>query len=265
MLALPPHWTTVSASQLVSVSGGPSLLLLDYDGTLAPFHDDRMQAVPWPGIRERLELLSSLPSVRLALITGRSARELADLLALQRPVEIWGSHGREHLTTNGAYTIAALPPAQQHALDRLQAALTAAGFAAQVERKPASLAAHWRTLDAAGAIRIEQIARQAFANDCERCGLQMMIFDGGVEMRSPSINKGHAALHMLNQSPTAATAYLGDDVTDEDAFAALRGRGLTLLVRESPRPSQASYWLQPPGELLGFLDAWIHAAERAIA
>ena len=84
-------------------------------------------------------------------------------------------------------------------------------------------------------------------------------------MRSGSIHKGHAALHMLTRSPTATAAYLGDDVTDEDAFAALRGRGLTILVRSEPRPSQASYWLQPPHELLAFLDAWIRAAERAIA
>jgi trehalose-phosphatase len=265
MPALPSHWTTASATLLAPVSAGPSLLLLDYDGTLAPFHDDRMKALPWPGVRERLDRLSTLPSVQLALVTGRSARELAALLALEQPVEIWGSHGREHMTAEGAYTVATLAPVQQHALDQLEAAYTAAGFAAQVERKPASLATHWRTLDAAGAAQVEQIAREAYAGYCGRTGLQLMVFDGGVEMRSPSITKGNAALHMLNQSPTAATAYLGDDVTDEDAFAALRGRGLTVLVRETPRPTEASFWLQPPGELLSFLDAWIQAAERALA
>lgn len=265
MLALPPHWTTAPASQLASVSGGLSLLLLDYDGTLAPFHDDRMQALPWPGILERLDVLSSLPAVRLALVTGRSARELASLLALARPVEIWGSHGREHLTAAGEYTVAGLAPAQQSALDHLETALTAAGLGSLVERKPASLAAHWRTLDGRGAVQMQEIARDSYNAVGERAGLQLLVFDGGVEMRSPSINKGHAVLHMLNQSPTAATAYLGDDVTDEDAFAVLRGRGLTVLVRDPPRPSQAGYWLRPPEELLGFLDGWIRNAERAIA
>ncbi len=265
MLALPPHWTTASASQLAAVSCGPSLLLLDYDGTLAPFHDDRMQALPWPGVRERLEVISTLPSVQLALVTGRSARELASLLCLKRPVEIWGSHGRERLTGTGTYTVASLAPAQQSALDDLELALKQAGLGAQVERKPASLAAHWRTLDADAAHEVERIARAVFRASGERSGLQLLVFDGGVELRSPSIHKGHAALHMLNQSPTAATAYLGDDVTDEDAFGALNGRGITILVRETPRPSQARYWLRPPAELLDFLDAWIRAAERAIA
>lgn len=263
MLATPPHWNTASDS-LSSVRSGLSLLLLDYDGTLAPFQDDRLQALPWPGVAERLDRLDELPSVHLALVTGRSARELASILPIRQPVEIWGSHGREHLTADGVYTSANLAPAQQMALDHLENALRADGLGAQVERKPASLAAHWRTLDAAGAARVEHIARESYRTTGERAGLHLLVFSGGIEMRSDAIHKGHAALHMLTQFPTATAAYLGDDLTDEDAFAALRGRGLTLLVRDEPRPSQAAYWLRPPAELLAFLDAWIHAAEKAV-
>lgn len=263
MLVAPPHWTPASQS-LAQVGRGPSLLMLDYDGTLAPFREDRMQALPWPGIAERLDRLSTLSSVHLALITGRSARELASLLPVKRSIEIWGSHGREHLAADGAYTSSDLAPAQQAVLAQLEAVLHQSGFGAQMERKPASLAAHWRGLPAADAAKIEQLAREAFHSACGRCGLQLLVFDGGVEVRSDSINKGHAALHMLTRFPTATAAYLGDDTTDEDAFAALRGRGLTVLVRPEPRPSQAAYWLQPPRDLLAFLDAWIGAAERAI-
>lgn len=265
MLSLPPHWTTAPASQLMPVAAGPSLLLLDYDGTLAPFQDDRMEAVPWPGMAQRLDALSVLPSVHLALITGRSARELAEILPVKHPVEIWGSHGREHLTAAGEYSVAPLAPTQQAALDDFAADLESAGLSAYVERKPASLAAHWRTLDSAGAVTLQKIARDSYFSSGERAGLQMMLFEGGVELRSPSINKGHAALHMITQLPMAVAAYLGDDVTDEDAFTALRGRAFTLLVRDHPRPSQADYWLRPPGDVLDFLDSWIQAAERAIA
>ncbi len=263
MLVIPPHWKPDSES-LSAVRNGPSMLLLDYDGTLAPFQDDRMHAVPWPGIAERLDRLSALPSVYLALVTGRSARELASILPVQKPVEIWGSHGREHLTADGVYTSANLAPVQQTALDQLVASLQSAGFAAQVERKPASVAAHWRTLDTTSASHVEQIVRESYRISGERAGLQLLVFTGGIEMRSDTIHKGHAALHMLMQCPTATAAYLGDDYTDEDAFAALRGRGLTVLVRDEPRPSQAVYWLRPPAELLVFLDMWIAAAERAV-
>jgi trehalose-phosphatase len=263
VLAAPPHWNADSPSLLVGVSRGTSLLLLDYDGTLAPFQDDRMQALPWPGVSERLEQLSTLPTVHLALITGRSARELASLVPLRHPVEIWGSHGREHLSANGAYTAAELLPQQQGALDQLERALISAGFAAHVERKPASLAAHWRTLDTAGAARMEQIAREAYRGSGQRAGLQLLIFDGGIEMRSEAIHKGHAVLHMIKQFPNATAAYLGDDITDEDAFASLNARGLTVLVRQQPRPSHAAWWLRPPQELIAFLDAWIAAARKA--
>lgn len=263
MLVAPPHWDSGSGS-LAQIGRGPSLLMLDYDGTLAPFVEDRMQALPWPGIVERLDCISALPSVHLTVVTGRSARELAALIPVKRPIEIWGSHGREHLTTDGVYTSAMLPPVQQAAIDGLEHALQQGGFASQAERKPASIAVHWRGLSTENAGKVEQIALNIYRTSGERAGLNLLAFDGGLEMRSDSINKGHAALHMLTQFPTAAAAYLGDDITDEDAFSVLRGRGLTLLVRGEPRPSQAAWWLRPPEELLAFLDAWIHAAERTV-
>ena len=46
------------------------LLLLDYDGTLAPFHVDRMQATPYPGVVERLDPIFSLPNGRVEVICG---------------------------------------------------------------------------------------------------------------------------------------------------------------------------------------------------
>jgi trehalose-phosphatase len=262
MLVAPPRWNAGSES-LAQVGRGSSLLMLDYDGTLAPFHEDRMQVLPWPGITARLDRLATMPSVHLALVTGRSARELASLVPL-RHLEIWGSHGREHLTADGVYTSATLAPAQQSVLDQLERTLLEAGLGAQVERKVASLAAHWRGLAPATAEKVEQIVREVYRASGERAGLQLLVFDGGVELRSDSINKGHAALHMVTRFPTATAAYLGDDTTDEDAFAVLRGRGLTMLVRPEPRPSEASYWLKPPEDLLAFLDAWIRAAERAV-
>ena len=170
MLVAPPRWNAATES-LSQVSRGPSLLMLDYDGTLAPFHQDRMQALPWPGIAERLDRLATIPTVHLALVTGRSARELASLLPLRRAVEIWGSHGREHLTPDGVYTSATLAPAQQAALDQMEKALKEAGFAAQAERKVASLAAHWRGLTADVAETVERIVRDAFRASGDRAGI----------------------------------------------------------------------------------------------
>jgi trehalose 6-phosphate phosphatase len=57
-------------------------------------------------------------------------------------------------------------------------------------------------------------------------------------------------------------AYLGDDLTDEDAFAALGDRGFSILVRTEVRASCARFWLRPPKELLAFLDEWIAASKN---
>jgi trehalose-6-phosphatase len=61
---------------------------------------------------------------------------------------------------------------------------------------------------------------------------------------------------LQKRPPETADAYLGDDLTDEDAFRALRERGLGVLVRTEPCPSAASLHLVPPRPLLEFLQQW---------
>src|SRR4051794_9728481 len=173
MLVTPPHWNAASES-LAQVGRGSSLLMLDYDGTLAPFHEDRMQALPWPGIAERLDRLATMPSVHLAVVTGRSARELSSLLSLRHAVEIWGSHGREHLTSDGVYTSSSPAPAQQAVFDQVEMRLQQMGLGEQVERKVASIAAHWRGLPVAVAEKLEQIVRDVYRVSGERAGLQLL-------------------------------------------------------------------------------------------
>ena len=80
-----------------------SVLMLDYDGTLAPFHVNRFEATPYLGVTDRLVTLSTIPQVRLVLVSGRLAQEVRDLLRPGIRAEIWGSHGRERLRSDGTY------------------------------------------------------------------------------------------------------------------------------------------------------------------
>ncbi len=262
----PAPWTEADTRSDVfeRISRQHSTLMLDYDGTLAPFTRDRLRALPYPGVLPRLETLSECSSVRLVLVTGRPARELQDLVKMQRPVEIWGSHGREQITPAGAYALHGLSQEQVQALDAIEAALRKDGFAAGLERKPASLAVHWRALPPAAQSSVEASVTRLYTQFGAPAELHLLRFDGGLEVRSEAVNKGNVVKRILEETPssTEPVAYLGDDTTDEDAFRALRGRGLTLLVREEWRPSAAEYWLRPPGELLAFMDAWIAAAQR---
>jgi trehalose-phosphatase len=120
-----------------------SVLLLDYDGTLAPFKTHRMEAAPYLGVLRRLTQLLERPKVRLILLSGRPAGELARLLpGLQ--VEVWGSNGRERLFPDGSYEIVPLSLYQSGALAWLESALKENGFSTVIETKPGGLALHTR-------------------------------------------------------------------------------------------------------------------------
>jgi trehalose-6-phosphatase len=66
-----------------------------------------------------------------------------------------------------------------------------------------------------------------------------------------------------DMGPDVAVAYLGDDVTDEDAFGALTRRGLNVLVRQHCRPTLADAWIKPPSGLLEFFRGWIFACRKS--
>lgn len=68
-------------------------LLLDYDGTLAPFKTKRQQAAPYPGVPELLAAVRDAGRTRVVVISGRSVADLGRLLGLDALPELWGSHG----------------------------------------------------------------------------------------------------------------------------------------------------------------------------
>jgi trehalose-phosphatase len=232
--------------------------MLDYDGTLAPFHVDRFEAAPYPGVEARMRKLSVLSRVRLVLVSGRNARELRDLIDPDVRPEIWGSHGRELLRSDGAYELFGLDPVEQAALDRVKQEMSDLGYAETMEVKPSSVAFHWRGFEPAKQEQIRSLVETTFGRLGETGDLQLLPFDGGLELRSVERTKGTAVAQILAQEPEEIpVAYLGDDFTDEDAFAAAGNRGYSILVRNQVRASSARFWLRPPGELLAFLDDWI--------
>ncbi len=268
----PAPWAEAAREQrqfLTAVgSARRPLLICDYDGTLAPFHIDKMQAHPYGGIVERLARLRA-GGTELAFVSGRPVRELLQLLPPAGGAEIWGMHGREHQNAQGNHTLFEPGPEQRAALDDAEAALADRGWdRSLVERKVGSVAMHWRTLPS-GAEKIDRQktqqqaraeAEQVFGIHTGRHSMAVLPFDGGLELRTEDRTKAHAVEALLDAADHDAAAFLGDDLTDEDGFRAIRARsGLALLVRAEPRPSEARHFLRPPGELLWFLDAWIGA------
>jgi trehalose 6-phosphate phosphatase len=235
------------------------LLLLDYDGTLAPFVAERDQAVPYPGVRELLGEIQVAGHTRLVVISGRYTEDLMRLLALDPLPELWGSHGLEQRLPDGAYRVGALGPEVEATLKAAADWAAARRYEQHLEHKPGCLAFHWRGLPEPEICRLQRDVGSAW-EQFVCAGLELRPFDGGLELRPGSVNKGSAVNEVLRAAGSdTITAYLGDDLTDEDAFAALAGRGLGVLVRREPRPTAAEAWIQPPEGLLDFLRSW-HAA-----
>jgi len=237
-------------------------LLLDYDGTLAPFRRERDRAVPYPGVREALTRILSAGHTRLVVITGRGVEDVIPLLGIDPLPEIWGSHGRERRRAGGATEVLPLEPLHAQGLATALQAMKLLGAADGCERKPAGLALHWRGLEAPERERLRRLAISQWTELAGRTGLRITEFDGGVELRVPGVDKGDAVRAVLGEMSRPAAAYLGDDATDEDAFRAIAGTGLAILVRSEWKPTMAQVWLQPPEELLAFLDQWHRRAER---
>lgn len=252
------HAATTLESFFAQLAGAPErALLLDYDGTLAPFQVERDKAFPYPGVRELLAALVAAGHTRVVVISGRSIADLEALLGLDPLPELWGSHGWERRLADGTYRPPELGAQAVAGLEAAQQAAAARGIDHALERKPAGLALHWRGLDPSAAQALREEIGQLWAAIVLRHGLKVHQFDGGLELRVPGQDKGSAVRTLLEElEPNAAIAYLGDDLTDEDAFRALDGRGLRVLVRPQPRPSAADLWLRPPEELLAFLERW---------
>jgi trehalose-phosphatase len=244
---------------LEGISRAPGrVLMLDYDGTLAPFQVRPERATPYPGVREVLEDLVEDGGTRVVIVSGRPAADLVPLLGLRQTPEIWGGHGWERLLPSGEYKTQEPSPAVKVSLEKArELAAEATRSGGRLERKHASVALHWRGLRALTAAKVQARLRAVWEPLARESELQLLPFDGGIELRAPGCNKQHAVKAVLSETTADSTvAYLGDDLTDEDAFVAVKPRGLAVLVRPELRDTQADVWLQPPRELIGFLKRW---------
>ncbi len=243
------------------------LIILDYDGTLAPFRIDRFRARPWAGVRDLLNRIQTHGRTRLIVVTGRPPTEIAPLLNLDRPVEVWGLHGAERLHLDGRRELEQPPAATRARLDELREHLRRDSLGGLFEDKANGAVMHWRGAPPAKAKLIEQRTRALFEPLAQLDGLALLEFEAGLELRAGR-NKGEAVEAILKeaaqQQPRAAcpVACLGDDLTDEAAFRtvnATHGPHLSVLVRRTQRETAADVWLRPPEELKEFLKRWISA------
>ena len=226
------------ASAVARVAGAERLLVAsDFDGTLAPLVDDPARARALPAAEAALVRLAALPRTEVALVSGRSLASLrGGAGALAGHATLVGGHGIE-------WEDAAPTPDETADLDALVRELddfTEDVPGAWVERKPFSAVIHLRCVPPG---QLAEAQRTAMAV-MRASGHRVLEGHGVVEalVRQPA--KG-AALHALRRSLDAdVVVYLGDDVTDDDAFAVL-GEG-DLAISIGPTPTGAAFQVASP-------------------
>lgn len=234
------------------------LLMLDYDGTLSPFVPDRNRAFPYEGVIPRLQRLVDSKSTRTVIVTGRAVEHIKPLLKLERLPEIFGSHGWEHFSPHRGYKIEEADPEMQKGMSEALQYIRENNLENYLERKPVSLAIHFRGVNRVKALEIREKISHNWDRITNDFPLVYSEFDGGLELKFPGYNKGDVVKTIMADYPAdTAAAYLGDDLTDEDAFVALPEKALGILVRREYRETSANIWIKPPDDLLLFLDRWL--------
>jgi trehalose 6-phosphate phosphatase len=237
-----------------------AVLLLDYDGTLAPFDASRDQAYPYPGVAPLLQEIVRNGRTRVVVISGRDATDILPLLNIHPGPEVWGIHGLQRLRTDGSTEMPRLDERTLNGLSDAERWLGYQQLRHTAEIKAGSIAVHWRGLSESDANDLRARVLLGWRPMAEYSGLDLLEFDGGVEIRAPGADKGNAVRAFLREiGRDTPTAYLGDDSTDESAFRAIEGRGISVLVRPTWRQTAAQSWLHPPGEILDFLGLWLKA------
>lgn len=240
-----------------------SLLMLDYDGTLSPFTEDRDNAVPYDGVKKRLETLIESSKSQIFIISGREISILKKLLNLKKYPELYGSHGAEYFSETDGYQLLANSEIKI-ILDEIKKWSVENAFNSLFEIKPLSCAFHWRGKNISEIEKIKSAVEKRWKDEISSYGMEMHYFDGGIEIKLRSVNKGNAVNRIFKKFDINNTslAYLGDDITDEDAFEAIGENGLKVLVGEKKRETKADLSIIPPKELYQFLDSWIISTKK---
>jgi len=226
-------------------------IFLDYDGTLTPIVARPELAELSDSTRQVLrELAGYFP---VAILSGRDLNDLRERVKIDNIVYA-GSHGFDIAGPGGMNKQVApeFVPVLDAAEEELQKKL--AGISrALMERKRFSIAVHYRNVKASDIPKIERAVKEV----ATRHRTLRKIDNKKVYELQPDVdwNKGKAVIWLLERlnRGEAFSIHIGDDLTDEDAFRAVRQSGVGIIVSEQPQSTAARYALKDSAEVERFL------------
>ena len=231
---------------------GSLLLLTDFDGTLCEFQTDPEQVALSPARRQLLASLVEHPRFDVGIVSGRPLGDIKSRVALDGAVYYAGLHGCE---IEGPHNAATAPIDDAELPDLAEAAtrldvIAAAVEGAFVECKRQSVTLHLRATTTEDRRRAESRFHDDTRDLLARQRLRLQPGDCILELLAASSwTKGDAVIWIRRdverrRATSVRLVYLGDDQTDEHAFAALGSDGVSVAV--GPRPSGARYRLPDP-------------------
>lgn len=251
-----PHNLPSALQEIPELLGGKKpAVFLDYDGCLTHIVKDPDKAILSEEMRETLQQLAEVCSV--AVVSGRDRANVAKLVQLDN-LYFAGSHGFDISGPDNMHTEPGGAKAALPALDAADKTLKQKLYhieGAMVERKRYAIAVHYRNVPDTYVEEVKQVTADVLRQHPElKEGLGKKI----IELK-PNLDwhKGKAVLWLMEElelnKPDIIPLYIGDDITDEDAFAELQGKGIGILVGEHDEKTAAEYRLESVEEVQEFL------------
>jgi trehalose 6-phosphate synthase/phosphatase len=242
--------------------GKRNLFFLDYDGTLIGFNNNANEATPTNDLYEVLEELQSNPNNQIVIISGRPHETLSEWFADKKYYLVaehgaWSNypdynwHTKTHISTRWKYPI-------KHIMAKF-ANMTAGSY---VEEKNYSLAWHYRKVQSGlGNLRAQELVDH-LRYLLPHHGLQLLMGNKVIEVKNSELNKGRAAMEIVQDFKPDFIFAIGDDATDEDMFLELPPDSIT--VKVGSRKSAARYYIETQEEVLKLIKKFTqHTYEQA--
>ena len=202
------------------------LVATDFDGTLSPIADAPQLAKPNREAFVALHALSAMPHTHVAVISGRALRDLAAITSAADDVHLVGSHGSEFEPD----FVRTMSEQQIDLRDRIKSTLTdiaATGMGFLVEEKPAAVAFHYRSADKEAA---QKAIDRVLNGPAMLPGVYLKRGKKVLELSVVPTDKGKALVSLRHRLGATGAIFIGDDESDEDAFAVLRGPDVSVKV-----------------------------------
>lgn len=227
----------------VLISAPDLLLLCDYDGTLTPIKSHPALARPAAATLETLRMLVEVPRTEVAVVSGRRRSDLEDFIPIDGVILV-GGHGAE---TGQPVDLDEEDSILLHSLVTELEGIAASSPGTLVEVKQTSAALHYRHAEDSP----EDIVTRVITGPARHNGVRVLSGKKVIELSVSPRDKGDAVRRLRSAYPAHVACFIGDDVTDEDAFRALEDGDVGIKIGDGA--TAAEFRLATQGEVVPLL------------